>query len=268
MHKGTAGKGNWIDLCDVCKKEIERSKLVYRKCAWNHPPSQNYLPYSEYDEQAWTTWGTGDIDGTLSWGMFPHKRWSLCQVNADPIITDGIPAILGALLFGSIAVDCSTWADIIFSVYIGPYEMTNNSILTVGLGLVGNSGPDYPLYLSDTMFLRRHWLHVERSELEAEGYDTSALRFWFGALPAADQRWFFERAALQRDVLTPMAADVTTGDGIVVVADTSELGVGKVCPKCKESIPNDQAVIPMRRDDLEYDRYQYLPELPEDDVDG
>ena len=248
-----------VSYCEMCKRVVPRSTLVYRPVKYAMPKGMhNLLAQSKYtDGTGWVISGlsTGSYDGPNSLGVHPDPRWTLFDADYNPTIRMGCPTFKGmVILFHQPPVLFDPAVESYsFAVMVGPWEQEHFPLLTVEVGL---------WHADDWTQLRNHWHRpiscitqvwhrwetsaplgsVERGGIPVTVTDeTFAGKSWSPYLKVTpsgpDVRWWFEEAQLERNVLRPGPHLAT--DGVAIETFGGDLtGYAAVCPKCVEDIPD------------------------------
>ncbi len=262
-------RGARVAYCQMCGELVARRTLAYHKETWKRHAGSNLLLPSAYSATAWTATGAGSFTANDSFGVYPEKRWAEFDMASPPVasMVNGAPRFTGTIRFQpNDAIDLSDEERGVFSVIVGPWELTTNPTLEVQLGLIIGGNPTY-LRTWEVLGATRCWNLLTVGSLPV-GADASALVPCFLVTPGAGCSWFWEDARLEPALFKPSNnhLDTTTASS-VLPTDERRTGYILACPKCrKETIPDDEERIPLRRDDIGEDRYQVNEQEPEVEV--
>jgi hypothetical protein len=239
--------GGRLDYCQVCFRAVPRQKLRYRKIKQSQPEGNNYIPYSEYNALGWTLVGTGSKVTDDCYGVHYDPRWNVFDINNNPTKVNAAATFEGeVLLVPSAAVDVSTWTDFVFSVFIGPLESDESAELTITTGLCQSDGSGAVTYTTRKAYGGvQPYFH--RSVIDViSPFSSSGIYPFFKVSPAAsDSQWWFEHARLEKNLQIPSTIVIkTSGSSVSYSADSSQMVIAKVCPRCVELIVDDEEVFP------------------------
>lgn len=242
---GPVAKGDRQDFCQICKKPVYRNRLTWRRVQYLQSLQQNYLHYSEYNSSKWSASVTPEY---TAWGLYPDLRYPTYDSSYNVTWNQGLAAYDGtATVRTTSGVDVSAWTSLVFSAYVGHHQLNTTPELAITIGLCSEDGLTTQVLATFTSKnTHRIWATVTPAEITA--ISTSAVCVYVTVTGTG--LWWFERAQLERDVVTPGRPVQTTGSQVEVTADRVVYEMAKVCPDCKETMSYD----PLRESDPTIDK--------------
>ncbi len=228
------GKGERQDFCQICKRQVARNRLTWRRFQCQQSEQQNYLAASEYNA---TDWEASVAVENTAWGLFPDDRMPSFDSSYTVTWTNGLATYDGSATVRTLAgVDVSAWTSLVFSVYVGAHQESLTPELAITIGLASEDGlTTQVLKTKTTKFAGRIWATVTPAEITS--ISISAVCVYITVVGTG--KWWFERAQLEKDVVTPGRPIKTSGTAVAETAQRTVIDMVKACPRCREDMPND-----------------------------